>query len=48
MTDLSTGKVFTDLFLDTEELKLNENNLAEPENNEITYYSGDIILTERG
>lgn len=48
LTDLSTGKVFTDLFLDTEELKLNENNLAEPENNEITYYSGDIILTERG
>lgn len=48
LTDLNTNELFTDLFIDGEELKLNKNTLAEAENNEIVYYSGDIVLMERG
>ena len=48
LTDLNTNKIFTDLFIDGEELRLNQNTLAEPENNEITYFTGDIVLMERG
>lgn len=48
LTDLTTNEIFTDLFIDGEELRLNKGTLSEAENNEITYFSGDIIFMERG
>lgn len=50
LQDLNTGELFTNLFIDMEDLKLDVKTLALPNlsENDYIYYSGEIILNEIG